>query len=113
LGEGYDIGADETPFQLVGVPTLLAPPDGTLTTTRQVTFTWAAGAGAMPEGYTLRLDGTLLTTTHAMTSTLLSTGLHTWTVRAYNANGLSNWADTWNIEIVSFTLYLPLVLRGD
>jgi hypothetical protein len=94
-----------------GVPTLLFPPDETVTTTQAITFTWQAGAGGTPAGYNLEIDGEVLTTTATSWSTDLSFGLHAWTVRAYNAGGTSDWASVRTIERIRYRLYLPLVQR--
>ena len=95
-----------------GVPTLLAPADGTVTTTQAITLAWQAGMGAAPEGYNLELDGLVITTTETTSPTILSLGVHTWTVRAYNAAGASDWAVPWTLEVRVFRVYLPLVLRS-
>lgn len=95
-----------------GVPILLSPPDGTVTTTRAITLTWQAGPGAAPEGYNLRVDQTVVTPTSGGTALLplLDTGVHTWTARAYNAGGYSDWAAPWTVEIRDHQVYLPSVL---
>jgi dienelactone hydrolase len=94
------------------VPTLLAPPNGTITTTQAITFAWQAGAGPPPQGYNLKLDGAVVTTTGTTSATILPTGIHTWTVRAYNEAGYSGWATpAWTIEVHHYYIYLPLVLR--
>jgi hypothetical protein len=93
-----------------GVPNLLFPPDETVTTTQAITFAWQSGAGGTPDGYNLNLDGEVLTTTATTLSTDLSVGLHSWTVRAYNAGGYSDWASARTIERISHWVYLPVVL---
>jgi uncharacterized repeat protein (TIGR01451 family) len=103
-----------------GTPTLLAPPDGTVTTTQAITFVWQAGTGPTPAGYNVQLDGTVFTATETTSSTILSLSVHTWTVRAYNSAGHSNWAPAWTVEIAetlppevdSHCIYLPLVVRN-
>jgi hypothetical protein len=94
-----------------GVPTLLFPPDETVTTTQAITFTWQAGAGGTPAGYNLDIDGQVVTTTATSWSADLSFGLHAWTVRAYNAGGTSDWASARTIERIRYRLHLPLVQR--
>jgi hypothetical protein len=94
-----------------GIPTLLFPPDETVTTTQAITFTWQAGAGETPAGYNLELDGKVVTTTATSWSTDLTLGVHAWTVRAYNAGGTSDWASARTIERIRYRLYLPLVQR--
>ena len=96
-----------------GTPTLLAPPDGTVTSTQAITFFWQAGTGPTPAGYNLQLDGTVVTTTVTTSSTVLSAGVHTWTVRAYNPAGHSNWAPAWTVEIAETPdIYLPLMMHN-
>ena len=98
-----------------GVPLLLMPPDGLLTATQTITFTWQAGPGEPPDGYNWQLDGVVVTLTETTTGTLLATGVHTWTARAFNATGFSNWATAWTVEVepqqVRYSIYLPLLLR--
>lgn len=94
-----------------GIPVLLSPPDEAVTTTQTITFSWQAGAGETPDGYNLRLDEQVITTTDTTSSTGLSLGLHTWTVRAYNSAGTSDWANTRTIERIRYRIYLPLVQR--
>jgi hypothetical protein len=94
-----------------GVPTLLAPPDGAITTTQAVTFAWQAAAGGTPAGYNLQVDSNTITTTNVTSSTILPAGTHTWTVRAYNTAGMSQWAVPWKIEVRDYIIYLPLVMK--
>ncbi len=95
-----------------GVPVLLFPPDETVTTTQTINFTWQAGAGEPPDGYNLMLDGEVIPTTDTTVSRDLSFGVHTWTVRAYNDLGSSDWAAARTIERIRYRIYLPLVLRA-
>lgn len=97
------------------VPVLQAPPDRTVTAERVITFTWVpAATGIPPTVYNLKLDGsTVVTTTTTVSPTILSIGVHIWTVRAYNDFGHSDWAQAWQVEIVPHRIHLPLVLRGN
>ncbi|MGC9024574.1 MAG: carboxypeptidase regulatory-like domain-containing protein, partial [Chloroflexia bacterium] len=88
------------PVEAPGVPVLLSPPDGTVTSTRALTLTWEAGVGGAPEGYNLELDGVVYTTTETFSATVLASGLHTWRVRAYNALGYSAYSDPWTVEVL-------------
>jgi hypothetical protein len=89
------------PVATPGVPVLVAPPDGTMTATQAITLTWQAGAGEMPDGYNLELDGEVLTTTATTSPTMLATGVHTWRVRAFNILGYSDYSDAWTVEVVA------------
>ncbi len=82
-----------------GTPVLLAPPDGIITTAQVLTLSWAVGAGNPPAGYNLDLDGATITTTTTSSATLLPIGVHTWTVRAFNTAGYSDWATAWTVEV--------------
>jgi hypothetical protein len=95
---------------LPGVPSLLGPPDGNVTSTQAITFEWQAGPGGMPEGYNLALDGSIVTTTVGLSPTILAIGVHTWTVRAYNTAGYSAWSTPWTVEVVA-TLPPPGIPR--
>ncbi len=94
-----------------GVPVLLAPPDGTVTGTQAITFSWQAGAGGAPDGYNLELDGTVYTTTDPMLAVTLTMGPHSWRVRAYNVVGTSAYSAPWSVTVL-YRVYLPLVVRG-
>jgi uncharacterized repeat protein (TIGR01451 family) len=95
-----------------GVPTLIAPPNDTVTTTRTINLSWTAGTGGAPDGYNLRLDDMVITTTATTSLTTLSLGEHVWSVRAYNTEGYSDWAAEWALEVLPPPVYLPLVLGG-
>ncbi len=99
LGPGYDLGMDEAPTASPARPILLAPPDGTLTTTQALTLAWQAGSGSPPTGYNLALDGKTITTTGTSSATVLALGTHTWSVRAYNPIGYSDWAGPWTLMV--------------
>jgi hypothetical protein len=113
-----DIASASAPFTVTEImqppatPTLLAPSDGHITTTQAITLTWQMGAGTAPDGYHVDLDGDIITTTATFSPTLLATGIHTWTVRAYNIAGVSEWAPIWSIEIIQHNVYLPLVIQN-
>jgi hypothetical protein len=95
-----------------GTPTLLAPPDGTITTTYAITLAWQAGIGGTPTGYHVDVDGAIFTVTGTTSPTVLSTGVHTWTVRAFNSGGHSDWATPWTVEVTVYRIALPLVMRN-
>ncbi len=82
------------------VPTLISPPDGTVTNTAVVTFTWQPGGGGDVQGYNLDLDGQVYTVTEPVAVMTLSGGLHIWRVRAYNAAGDSAYTAPWSVTVV-------------
>ena len=94
------------------VPLLVAPPDGTITTSQAITLAWLAGTGAAPEGYNVQVDGETISTTGTTSPTILSVGVHTWTVRAYNTVGVSGWATPWTLDVDRHRIYLPLVAKS-
>ncbi len=89
-------------------PILLAPPDGTVTTTQALTLSWVAGAGNPPIGYNLGLDGATITTTATSLATQLPVGVHTWTVQTFNQAGYSDWAEPWTVEVTETSTCTPL-----
>jgi|GEM_PF-861398 len=95
-----------------GVPVLIAPPNGHVTTTQAITLEWQAGPGPDPTGYNLSLDSVVITSTAVTSPTRLALGVHTWTVRAYNDAGYSDWASVWMVTVTRHRIYLPLVLRN-
>lgn len=99
-----------------GIPTLLAPPNGTITSTQAIAFAWQASTGGTLDGYNLQLDSNIITTTSIASSTILAEGIHTWTVRAFNAAGYSDWAAAWTVEIdttqAGWNVFLPIVLKN-
>ncbi len=91
-----------------GAPVLLAPQDGIITTTQAITLAWQAGAGGAPAGYHVMVDGAAVTTTQTSSATLLALGDHTWTARAFNAAGLSAWAEARTIHITGSGACIPI-----
>lgn len=83
------------------VPTLIAPPDGTVTGAHAITFTWEprAGGGTL-EGYNLDVGGAVYTTTATFLRLNLPAGLYPWTVRAYHRGGASAYADPWTVQVL-------------
>jgi pimeloyl-ACP methyl ester carboxylesterase/fibronectin type 3 domain-containing protein len=92
-------------------PTLLSPPDGTITTSQAITLAWQAGGGGAPVGYNVQIDDKTMSTTATTSPTVLSLGMHTWTVQAYNIAGVSGWATPWTLEVNRHRIYLPIVER--
>jgi len=113
---GYSDWAGAQSLEVVppppGIPTLLLPPDEAVTTTQTIAFSWQEGSGGIPAGYNLKIDGEVLTTTATTLSTELSIGLHSWTVRAYNVSGYSDWASARTVERISYWVYLPVIQRN-
>jgi hypothetical protein len=90
-------------------PTLIAPPNGSVTATRNITFTWEAGGGTSPTGYNVELDGDVVTTTDTFSTTIMDSGAHNWRVRAFNGAGYSDYSDTW-IMTIADPPAVPLLL---
>jgi hypothetical protein len=102
-----------TVIDLPGVPTLLAPPNGSVTSTQEITFTWEPGGGGAPSGYNLELNGEVMTTTEPFSATILAPGAHVWRVRAFNPGGYSEYTDAWTVTVEGFYRhYLPMVVRS-
>jgi len=95
-------------------PTLIAPPDGTITRTQQITFSWEpAATGATPDGYHLELDGQVVTMTQTSWPATLAEGAHTWRVSAFNIVGESAYTAPWTVTVrLGFKVYLPLVSKN-
>jgi hypothetical protein len=100
------------------VPALLAPANGSTTTTNPVTFTWAASTGAFR--YELRYGTTnpptilianLATTTYLSPSPMLMQSYY-WQVRAVDAAGnASDWSSVREVKINSSTSAAPILNR--
>ena len=96
------------PLPLPRTPRRLSPADGTVTTTQTLTFTWEPRSKGGPvDGYNLKVDGTIFTTTDTISPTILAYGEHTWTVRAYNTSGYSPWASPRWMVYVTDTMPPP------
>jgi hypothetical protein len=80
-------------------PTLIAPPNGSITTTHNITFAWEAGGSTSPMGYNMELDGEVITTTNTFSATILDSDTHSWRVRAFNGAGYSDYSDAWMVTI--------------
>jgi hypothetical protein len=82
-------------------PTLVSPPDGIETCDLSLTLCWVAVTGA--KSYDLELDDTVYTglTGPCFTTPELTTGSHTWRVRAVNECGRSDWSATHRFTIQS------------
>lgn len=94
---------DALPLPLT--PNLIAPPNGTITTSNAIDLQWQSGGGTVL-GYNVDVAGTIITTSNTTSSTILALGVYTWSVRAYNASGYSAWAAPWSIEVAN-TLPVP------
>ncbi len=90
---------------LPATPLLIAPPNGTVTTTNSIGLQWQSGGGTLT-GYNVEVDGSVITTSNTTSITLLALGVHSWRVRAYNGSGYSDWAAPWTIEVAN-TLPAP------
>lgn len=99
------------PLPAPAAPLLVSPSDG-VTVSQNVTLSWQAGAGEVPLGFELDLDGAI-TVTHNTTQTFTpAIGAHTWRVRGFNDGGYSAWSPMRTFTItVARRIFLPLVLR--
>jgi hypothetical protein len=101
-----DVDLSYIPFECTylvdppGVPNLLTPVDGFVTSDTTLTLTWEAGVGGYVEGYQLDLDGNVYTTTETSKVVTLDVGLHSWRVRAFNPGGESEFSESWSFEII-------------
>jgi hypothetical protein len=114
-----DVEVSYEPFECTyptaapGVPELIAPPDGTITRTQSITFTWQPAGGETPSGYHLELDGQVITTTETSWPATLAEGPHTWRVSAFNIIGESGYTAPWTVTVrLSYRIYLPLVSKN-
>jgi len=87
--------ADEAP----GIPMLVAPPNGSVTGQNDVLFRWHAGAGGLPDGFRINLDGTVYVVNGTSWQKHLEMGVHSWRVRAFNSFGISTWTPPWTVEV--------------
>jgi hypothetical protein len=101
------------PADVPGVPVLVSPPDGTITSTQEITLTWEAGLGWLPNGYNLELDGVVYTMTETFSPTVLSAGTHSWRVRAFNLQGYSEYSEPWSLTIETIPGVPLLVAPGN
>ena len=93
----WSFTVDTTP---PSVPTLIAPTNGTYTTTNDLTLSWDASADAA--GYLLDLNGAVSDVGNVLhyAPGVLPDGVHTWTVAAYDdAHNVSAYADAWTFEV--------------
>ncbi|MGD9101494.1 MAG: Ig-like domain-containing protein, partial [Anaerolineae bacterium] len=84
------------------VPALRSPADGTLTYTNALTLTWSTSPSPDVAGY--RLDWSAgqvdVGDTTVFTTGLLTDGVYTWTVAAYDGVGhTSDYTDTWSFTV--------------
>ena len=88
------------PIDVPATPVQIDPPDGTITATHEITFTWEAGAGQLADGFNLELDGSLITTTETAYAATLEAGVHIWRARAYNQLGYSDYTPEWTVTVI-------------
>ncbi len=94
-----------------GTPILIAPANGAVTAANALDLMWQIGAGGTPTGYNVDVNGSIITATNPMSAAVLSPGMYTWTVRAFNGTGYSVWATVWSCKVLQPRLFLPLVTR--
>jgi hypothetical protein len=85
--------------QAPSLPTLVAPPDGTVTNRHEISFEWRAGTGGLPTRFRMKLDGMSYTVHGTSWTRFLETGVHTWRVRVFNRYGASAWTGAWTVEV--------------
>jgi hypothetical protein len=99
---GYSAYSDPWSFEVVDPPEtpIQQSPADTAIITNPVVISWQAGAGGLPDGYELELDGNVITTTSTTYTATLSLGAHFWRVRAYNLAGYSDYSSPWSFQVV-------------
>ncbi|MBU1767828.1 MAG: hypothetical protein KJ648_06990, partial [Candidatus Omnitrophica bacterium] len=116
----HNVGTDESDANFIidsigpTAPTLLTPPNGSVTDEGTVTFTWEASTDNLTGigSYEITIDTSVVTqgaTTSYTVPSALSEGLHTWEVRARDRAG--NWgtpSSSWTFT-VSFESTNPTV----
>jgi uncharacterized repeat protein (TIGR01451 family) len=93
-------------------PLLIAPADGTLTYTNEITLTWSSGVSPDVVGYLLDWNGSEVDVGPAteFATGVLADGTYTWTVAAYDIlSHTSNYTDVWAFEIDSTAPYVTQV----
>ncbi len=94
-------------------PVLLSPVDGASLPPQPFDLSWQAGAGGgTPDEYYVLLDGELFTTTETVSPTVAALGVHTWTVSAGNAGGVSGWAAPWTFTVTEGVMYTLTVAKA-
>ena len=116
----WQVTVDSTPPL---APILIAPADGTLTSTHPVTFQWSAVISdtslglelSVPLTYTISISGQPPQVTSGTRLTLdLAHGFYTWTVRAHDRagnQGATARAFTFTLIAPRYLVELPLLLR--
>jgi hypothetical protein len=99
--------------ELPGVPVLLGPVNGLITTTQSLTLTWEAGPGGLPTSYDVEVDGMVTNTVELGMPVTFGTGLHSWRVRALNQAGASDYSDSWSLEILTLPGVPILLVPAD
>ncbi len=102
-----------------GIPNLTGPASGTSNMSTTVTFTWAAGSGALPTSYRLRVsinpsfsplaidDSTIASTQRTVSSLAYGTAYY-WMVRAQNASGNSAYSSALTFATASNATHAPV-----
>ena len=94
------------------VPALVSPADGAVISDTTPALTWDGVTSAA--GYLLDFNGAVVDVGNVTqyTTTVLANGDYTWTVAAYDAaNNTSAYADLWSFTVITYKVYLPLVMR--
>jgi uncharacterized repeat protein (TIGR01451 family) len=96
-------------------PVLIAPADGTVTYTKELTLTWSPSVSPDVAGYLLLWNGSEVAIGPAteFATGVLADGTYTWTVAAYDIlSHTSDYTDVWSFEIDSAAPYVTQVSPG-
>jgi len=103
-----------TPLDPPAVPLLVSPEDAALAAPGVITFTWAySDTGGPASGFVFMLDSApVITSTTPLTATSLTlgSGPHTWSVKAFNEAGASDYAVERSLW-VQFLLFLAEIFQ--
>lgn len=110
--------ASNMTFRYVGVPTLIAPSNGSSTTNRRPNFTWSTGPS--PVSYQIQIDNnsdfsspevdaTLGAATFTPGTNLANQTTHYWRVCTYDGTDWGAWSATWSVTVNSIPAAPTLV----
>jgi len=91
----------------------LIPANHTVTTSNEITLQWHTGTGHQPAGYEILFDGQSIITTQTNLTITRPIGAYSWSVRAFNDAGYSDWSPDWDVEIIPYQIFLPIMVKSD